>query len=107
MNFEKGRKMNIPKISNINLEWIILNGINLNKLYDEYDSFVAALDLLGSYYDIHRNTKWLEYINRIVTNYNIILNLNFPDEADPGIIEFRQDLRNKEDHLLEYKSKIT
>lgn len=106
MQLQNYSAMKIFEITNKNLGWLALVDIN-PEFKEEYSTIVNYLNLYVGSRSANRNSYLKPVIDQFVDKLNRFLELEFPDQNDPDIIQLQEDVARMRDDIIQLTQRLT
>lgn len=97
--------MRIYEITDQNIEWNAISGINID--FDkEYYSIIKAVDLIIKLNHKSKYPILLSMIESFENRAEQVLNSKYPDPTDPDIVALKEKLNRMKQHIDQLKSQL-
>lgn len=98
--------MRIFEITDKNLSWSALKGVDIEAVKSSYNSLITALTILIRLKSPSRSRIILRNVEDFISTIDKILSINYPDKADPDIMQMNKELIHMKTHILNLSSHL-
>lgn len=99
--------MKISEITDKNITWNNINGINIAEIQSTYKNLINALLTIVSLKSPNRSAIMLNNVHDFIELVNRILQSTYPDKDDPDIVMLKAELLDMKQHILNLSSQLT
>lgn len=98
--------MKIFEITDKNLSWSALKGVDIDNVKSSYNSLIKALNIFIRLKSPSRSKMILNNVESFVSTVDKILNISFPDKNDEDIIKMKYELTEMREHILSLSKQL-
>lgn len=98
--------MKISEITNKNLSWFTLNGVDITDVKSSYNSLITALAVVTRLKSPSRSKIILGNVEEFTSTIDKILDINYPDKDDTDIVQLTKELIQMKNHVLNLSSQL-
>lgn len=98
--------MKISEITDRNLAWNKLNGIDFDEIINTYSFIIQVIDTIRPLNSPTRNQRVFNNIEDFNNLVNAFLQVTYPDKNDEDILNFRNKVTKMKNHINELRSQL-
>ena len=98
--------MKIFEITDKNLSWSSLNGVDITDVKSSYNSLITALAVVTRLKSPSRSKIILGNVEDFISTIDKILSINYPDKDDNDIVQINKELIQMKNHVLNLASQL-